>query len=109
MEIIGIENKWNWGYCFDLICEGCGLCNVEFKDGTTWGYISGLVVHPSRQHQGIATRLMERAEEIVKEEGYDLVALSVEKQRKWVIEWYKRQGYEVYDEDPEYYYLRKNL
>ena len=84
-------------------------CTLEFKDNTTWGYIDGLVVHSSRQNQGIATKLIEKAERLTKDEGFDIVALSVEKERKWQREWYKRLGYEIYDEDDELYYMKKEL
>lgn len=109
MEIVEIKNKWKWGYNYHLIADGCGLLTVEFKDNTTWGFLSGLIVHPSRQNQGIATNLMKKAEEITLREGFNLVCLSVEKQRKCQFEWYKRLGYEVYDEDEEEYWLRKYI
>ena len=110
MKILEIRNRWNWGENIHLIYEGgYGHCLLEFKDNTTWGYIDGLVVHPSSQKQGIATMLMEKAEKLIKDEGFDLVALSVEKERKWQREWYERLGYEVYDEDDELYYMRKYL
>lgn len=109
MDILEIRNRWNWGENIHLICEGCGLCTLEFKDDTNWGYIDGLVVHPSRQNQGIATKLIEKAEKLTKDEGFDIVALSVEKERKWQKKWYERLGYEVYNEDDELYYMRKEL
>lgn len=110
MEIIEIRNRWKWGESIHLISEGgYGHCLLEFKDDTTWGFISGLVVHPSRQNCGIATVLIEKAEEITLKEGFNLVCLSVEKQRQWQFEWYKRIGYEVYDEDEEEYWLRKYI
>lgn len=110
MEILEIKNRWNWGENIHLICEGgYGHCLLEFKDDTSWGYIDGLVVHPSRQNCGIATALIEKAENLTKEEGFDLVALSVEKERKWQKKWYERLGYEVYDEDDELYYMKKEL
>lgn len=109
MNILEIKNRWKWGYNYHLIFDCYGLLNVEFKDNTTWGFLSGLVVHPSKQNQGIATYLMKKAEEITLREGFNLVCLSVEKQRKWQFEWYKRLGYEVYDEDEEEYWLRKYI
>lgn len=109
MEIVEIRNRWHWGESINLISEGCGLLKLEFVDGTHWGFISGLVVHPSRQKQGIATGLMMKAEDIVKNEGFDLIAISVEKDREWQFNWYKRLGYEVYDEDDDEYWLRKYI
>lgn len=109
MEILEIKNKWSWGETINLICEGCGLCTLEFLYTTTWGYVSGLMVHPSRQKQGIATMLMEKAESLTKDYGFDIIKLGVEKGRKWQKEWYERLGYEVYDKDEELYYMKKEL
>lgn len=109
MEIVEIKNRWNWGYNYHLIANNYGLLTVEFEDNTTWSFLSGLIVHPSKQNQGIATYLMKKAEEITLREGFDLICLSVEKHRKWQFEWYKRLGYEVYDEDEEEYWLRKYI
>ena len=107
--MVEIENRWNWGYNIHIICDGCGICCVEFLDDTDWGYVDGLMVHKSRQRQGIATRMMERSEEIVKEEGYSEIRLDVEKGRNFQFDWYKRLGYEVYDEDDKMYYMKKKL
>lgn len=77
MEAVEIKNKWNWGYSVHIIQDGCGTVAVDFEDGYEWGYINGLVVHPSRQKQGIGTELMRKAEEVIKEEGYDEAQLLV--------------------------------
>lgn len=52
---------------------------------------------------------MMKAEDIVKNEGFDLIAISVEKDREWQFNWYKRLGYEVYDEDDDEYWLGKYI
>ena len=110
MDILEIRNRWYWGENIHLISEGgYGHCLLEFKDDTTWGFISGLVVHSSKQNQGIATMLMEKVENLTKDNGFDIIALAVEKERKWQKEWYERLSYEVYDEDDELYYMRKKL
>lgn len=109
MEIVEFENKWNWGYTINLIANGCGILEVQFQDGYEWGWICGLGVHPSRQKQGIATALMKRAEEVVKEEGFNEIQLSVEKERTWVKEWYERLGYKVIITGDTLYTMRKML
>lgn len=109
MEIVEIENRWDWGETINMICEGCGVCCLEFKDDTEWGYVSGLTVHPSRRRQGIAGRLMEKAEDECVYYGYPEIRLDVEKTRRFQFEWYKRLGYEVWAEDDELYYMKKRL
>lgn len=107
--IIEIENSWYWGNTITLICDGCGLCDIEFMKDTDWGYVCSLTVHPSRRRQGIATRLMEKAEELVLSEGYNVIKLAVEKKRVFQYEWYKKLGYEDYDQDEELYHMKKTL
>lgn len=109
METVEIKNKWNWGYSVLLIQDGCGTVNIQFEDGYEWGYITTLVVHHSRQKQGIATQLMKRAEEVIKEEGYDEAQLWVEKERTWVYEWYQRLGYKKIMDKDGFYKMRKIL
>lgn len=109
MEILQIENKWNWGYEITLISEGCGIVEIQFENGYEWGYITNLKVHPSRKKQGIATGLMQKAEEVIKEEGYDEAQLWVEKEREWVYEWYKRMGYKMITDKDGFYKMRKML
>ena len=110
MEIVEIRNRWSWGENIHLICEGgYGHCLLEFKDDTNWGYICDLVVHPSRQNQGIATALIEKAEILTKDKCFNLAILYVEKERKWQKKWYERLGYEVYGEDDKLYFMRKYL
>lgn len=110
MEIIEIRNRWYWGENIHLISEGgYGLCELEFKDDTSWGFIHGLVVHHSRQNQGIATNLIKKAEDLTKDKGFNLTALYVEKERKWQKKWYERLGYEVYGGNDKLYFMRKEL
>lgn len=109
MEAVEIRNKWNWGYSITLIQDGCGTVEIQFENGYNWGYITGLVVHQSRQRQGIGTMLIKRAEEIIKEEGYDEAQLWVEKEREWTYEWYKRLGYKTIMDNDGYFKMRKLL
>ncbi len=109
METVEIKNRWDWGYNVFLIQDGYGVLNIDFMDGTDWGHIGGLVVHPSRMKQGIATQLMKRAEEVIVNEGLTLAVLSVERGRLWQIEWYKRLGYEIYGDDEKMLYMSKGL
>lgn len=109
MEAVEIKNKWNWGYSVTLIQDGCGTVEIQFENGYEWGYITGLVVAKARQRQGIATQLMKRAEEVIREEGYDEAQLWVEKERTWTYEWYQRLGYKKIMDKDGHYKMRKLL
>lgn len=109
MDIVEIYNEWKWGATIKLICNGCGVCTLEYKNGTDWGYIYGLTVHQNYRKQGIATALMNRVEELVKKKGYHKIRLDVEKDRLFQYEWYKRLGYETWAEDDELYFMEKEI
>ncbi len=107
--IVDFENKWSWGKGVDIICDGYGVLSVDFEDGVRWGYIKGLAVHPSKQRQGLGTRLMEAAEQIIREQGFDEAQLWVEEEHKWQKEWYERLGYKVIMQKDGYFKMRKLL
>lgn len=107
MEPIKIKNKWKWGYAVTIIAEGCGIVAVDFNEGYEWGYINSLTVHQSRRRQGIGTRLMEEAEKVIKEEGFDEAQLRVEKEHTFQKEWYERLGYKTIVTEEAYYKMRK--
>ena len=107
MEILRIQNRWKWGYSITLIAEGCGVLSVDFEDGYEWGYLKSLQVHPSRVKQGIGTMLMEEAEKVIKEEGFNEAQLWVQVEHKWQKEWYERLGYKVIITQDGYYKMRK--
>lgn len=107
--IVKIFNKWIWGSTIEFICDGVGVCNVEFLDTTTWGYINGLTVSDEERRKGIGTRLMNEAESSIKNAGFNESRLDVEVTREWQFKWYKRIGYEVYHQDETLYYMKKEL
>lgn len=107
--IVKIFNDWNWGSTISIICDGVGVCGVEFLDTTSWGYIYGLTVSKDYRREGIGSRLINEAERSIILRGFKEVRMDVEKTRKWQFEWYRRLGYEVYHEDEVLYYMKKVL
>lgn len=108
MEVLRIENQWKWGYSVTLVAEGCGILAVDFERGYEWGYLNSLTVHPSRRRQGIGRMLMEEAEKVIREEGFDEAQLTVQKDHEWQKEWYERLGYKVIvSEEDGYWRMRK--
>ena len=57
--------------------------------------IWGLFVEESFRNNGVATQLLQYAENIIKQSGESLVAVIYENTtRLWVLEWYIKSGYE---------------
>lgn len=109
MNINHFETEWKWGRLITLLIDNCGLLEIQFDKGYHYGYISGLIVDPNRRKEGIATALMKKAEEIIKDNGFDEAQLKVQTDHTFQYEWYKRLGYKVVIEDDDYYYMRKML
>ncbi|MBN1164037.1 MAG: GNAT family acetyltransferase [Candidatus Krumholzibacteriota bacterium] len=61
------------------------------------GWINYLAVRPSRRRSGIATRMMEEAENLLRAVGCPKINLQVRGTNLEVIEFYRRIGYELDD------------
>lgn len=109
MNINHFETEWKWGRSVTLIIDNCGILEIQFDNGYYYGYITGLMVDPNHRKEGIATALMKKAEEIIKDNGFDEAQLKVQTDHTFQYEWYKRLGYKVVIEDDGYYYMRKML
>jgi len=64
-------------------------------------YISSLLVHESVRQRGIANAMLTFAEDKAKKAGCKQVYLGAKK-GTFLIPWYERRGYKIYDENPEY-------
>lgn len=60
-------------------------------------HIEQLGVEPEFQKQGIANRLMDRAEALARENGVKHLALDTAVPAKHLIAWYERRGYKTVD------------
>ena len=61
------------------------------------GWINYLAVHPTMQRNGLASRIMERAEELLKEAGCPKINLQVRSSNRQVIEFYQSIGFKIDD------------
>ena len=109
MNINIFETEWKWGRTVTVMIDNCGSVDIWFEKGHYYGYVADLKVAPDRRREGIATALMKKAEEIVKENGFDEVQLKVQTDHTFQFEWYKRLGYKVVSEDDDYHDMRKML
>ena len=100
------EEKYVWGNLTTIQMENCiGTCNVEYSDEfPKWGYIYGLTVNPKHRRNNAGTELIKIAEQdIIKHKLYR-ARLKVEKKKEWLVEWYKKLGYKIIEEDEDYNY-----
>jgi ribosomal protein S18 acetylase RimI-like enzyme len=71
---------------------------VIFDDQEAWPhewYIDSLAVHPDHWGEGIASSLMDEAEKIAKDHGYNIISLNVDKENPRAQKLYVHKGYEV--------------
>ena len=72
----------------------------RFADGRRRGYLYSLRVKPAFQRRGLGTRLMDAAEEELRQRGMDTASIGVEKDNRDARALYERQGYHIIAEDP---------
>lgn len=97
-----------------LILADEGSVMLEFydpptSDGTT-AYIGSLWVNEEHRRKGIATALMDKAEELARSNKHKQVTLFWARTTPTeILEWYRRRGYAPYKRDCKNIYLRKIL
>lgn len=105
MKLVTHENVWWWGRSYTFITnDGKGMIELSIEDDDErnyFGTIQSLMVHESRRGRGIANALLFMCEQYARQLGLQQVVLCARK-GTWLIDWYKRRGYEIYDENPEY-------
>lgn len=73
--------------------------NMASGDGADAGvYVYFLSVRPAKRWCGAGTMLLNRAEEMAREEGARFLALTVDRLNTGALAWYKRRGYVEYGE-----------
>ena len=102
MKIITHENLWWWGKSYTLITDdGKSMVELAIEDDEErnyFGTIQSLLVHESVRHQGRGNVMLMFAEEKAKELGLQQVVV-VARKDTFLIPWYQRCGYEIYDDN----------
>jgi ribosomal protein S18 acetylase RimI-like enzyme len=80
---------------------GC-IC-VEPLDASTW-YFSMIAVDPKRQAQGLGKSVISAAENYVLARGARRARMTVVQIRRTLIDWYRRQGYQLTGETEPFPY-----
>jgi len=102
MKTIRHDNLWWWGKSSTFILDnGMGMVELSITDERTdAGCIHSLIVHESLRQRGIANGLLKVAEEHARKLCCEQVYLEARK-GTFLIPWYERRGYKIYDENPE--------
>ena len=102
-EVIIHENLWWWGKSFTIIVNG-GKGSVVLRienERSDAGAICSLIVLEEERQKGMGTKLMKMVEELAKKQGCEQIYLCAAK-GTFLIPWYRKLGFEIYDENPEY-------
>lgn len=70
------------------------------KGKSTIGYLQSFRIKPLFRNRGIGTRLIQQAEEILKERGFQRAVIAVAQDNLDARRLYERQGYSVFTQDP---------
>ena len=92
-----VENEYQKGMILKALDEGetiIGSVRAFCDSGTV--YIGKLMVHPSKQGQGIGTKLLLEMEKQCQNQRYELFTSSRSERN---IELYKKLGYKIFDEE----------
>jgi len=91
------ENKWPWGRKDTIvIADGRALCQLSVEnDNPDVAHLSDLIVWESSRGYGYGNDLLSEAKEHAREMGAKQLRLWADP-KSWVVEWYKRRGFEPY-------------
>lgn len=116
-EIHVQEQTWHYGRRFLITTEGASV-HLEIYDEPldeyqVQAYIGALWVEEPYRRNGLARKLLRKAEEIAKAEGMSCVFLEWRKvcTLSEIARWYEREGYDdvAFDNHGTYVLYRKNL
>lgn len=88
------ENNWIWGKAWTIILEGGkGMVQVSKANDEEEAIIHNLSVIPEERRKGLGKRLMEEAETLITQQGFQTIRLDVESGNENLIRWYEKLGY----------------
>ena len=107
MKVIYHNCTWWWGETVKIIISsGQGIIEVQLDKSTpNIAYLSGSSVLPeSRRHQ-LGTQLIAYATKVAIDKGMKFLQLTADKTNEWLINWYKRLGFEIWSEEEHQYVM----
>ncbi len=72
----------------------------SFADGRSRGYLYSLRVMEPFQRRGLGSRLVQAAEEVLRERGYHWTTIAAARENDGAVRLYERLGYSIFAEDP---------
>ena len=105
MKVIYHNCTWWWGETVKIFLpSGEGIIEVQLDKSTpNTAYLSGLSVLPECRCQQLGKQLIEYATNVAIDKGKKFLQLSAEKNNEWLVNWYKRLGFEVWSEEEHEY------
>ena len=107
MKVIYHNCTWWWGETVNIfLSNGEGTIEVQIeKSNPNTAYFRGLSVLPeSRRHQ-LGTQLIAYATKVAIDKGLKFLQLTADKNNYWLVNWYKRLGFEIWSEEEHEYVM----
>ena len=104
-----IATEWWWGTNLSFILEdGIGIVEMQFDNNMpNVAYIKGLIIDHRERRKGYATQLMGICHAYARDNKKMFMELSVNKNEDWLVEWYKRCGFNILSFDDNEYLMIK--
>ena len=105
------KNDWWWGKTTTLIHkDGIATVELQFDNNyPTVAFIKGLSVFDLYRKKGYGKQMLRLCEDIAKKEGKLFLQLSVDKDCEWLVNWYKREYFDIIYVDEHEYTMWKKL
>ena len=107
MKVIYHNCTWWWGETVNIfLSNGEGTIEVQIEKSTpNTAYFRGMSVLPdSRRHQ-LGTQLIAYATKVAIDKGLKFLQLTADKNNDWLVNWYKRLGFEIWSEEEHEYVM----
>ena len=107
MKVIYHNCTWWWGETVKIILSsGQGIIEVQLDKSTpNIAYLSGLSVLPESRRNQLGTQLIAYATKVAIDKGLKFLQLTADKTNEWLVNWYKRLGFEIWSEEEHQYVM----
>lgn len=101
MDIVEHVNKWWWGKTINFVKnDGKAIVELQMDDNYPRViFIKGLSVIELERRKGLGTELLALCERVARKECAKFLQLTADKEKEWLVEWYKKHGFVVFMHD----------